>query len=143
MDIDKMCALQKLHTLCLSCCKLEAVPLELANMTALRTINLSNNYIYDLPGSLHTLSHLASLDLRRNRLHFLPTVLTQLTSLRALDLAHNKLQYDRTAVRVAALPLLESFKFPSASETFVWAPQHVRPSYSSFYPLEYSYLAAM
>lgn len=118
--------MQKLHTLCLSCCKLEAVPLELASMTALRTVNLSNNFIYDLPSSLHALSHLNSLDLRRNRLHFLPSVLTQLTSLCALDLAHNKVQYDRTAVRIAALPMLESFNFPSAAETFIWAPNHVR-----------------
>jgi hypothetical protein len=72
---------------------LEAVPLELANMTApAHNQPLSNNYLRSSWVSACTplATYLASLDLRRKQALLPADRPTQLTSLRAPDLAHNK-----------------------------------------------------
>lgn len=121
--------MQALTHLNLASCKLEAVPLELRSLTALRALDLASNLIYDLPSTLHTLSGLRSLKVQRNRLHTVPAVLTLLTCLTALDLSGNEMLYTAVAPRVAALPELVDFQFPAPFESFSWDLANVRSSH--------------
>lgn len=118
--------LQALTHLNLSSCKLEAAPLELPTLVSLEYLDLSNNLLYDVPATLHTLSRLRCLRLERNRLHVLPAVLTHLTLLSELCLTGNEIIYSEIAPRVASLPHLCSFTFPTPFESFSWSTVEVR-----------------
>lgn len=75
---------------------------------------------------MHTLVGLRRLELQRNRLHVLPSVLTHFTCLSALLLTANEVLYTPIAPRIAALPHLRQFTFPTPFESFSWNACEVR-----------------
>jgi hypothetical protein len=124
---------QNLTRLSLSSCKMEAVPLELKNLRSLASLDMSVNLLQQLPPTLRSLTALSSLNLRKNRLYFLPSVVTSLSSLSDLDVRDNEILYDDSAARIAALPNLDRFQFPSPCPDFSWQFKKARPFLSVSY----------
>jgi Leucine-rich repeat (LRR) protein len=71
--------------------KLTELPESLAELTELRSLNLSRNELTMLPEWLGQLTQLQSLYLSHNQLAMLPEWLGQLTQLQSLNLSHNQL----------------------------------------------------
>lgn len=94
--------------------QLKSIPEEIIHMTALQTIDLSNNFFPNFPEVLVYLEQLTSLMYSQERgiyIDKLPDDFVQLHHLKVLDLSHNTF-YEIPSV-IYALPRLKSLNFSS------------------------------
>lgn len=85
-------ALEQLHVLTMSSCKLKTFPISINPLKNLRALVLNNNLITELPGSFPYLPQLNSLILSHNMLTELPASLpASLPALKKLSVGHNQL----------------------------------------------------
>lgn len=87
--------------------KLDCLPLSIARLTHLRSLDVSGNNLAALPDSLMQLSQLEHLSVGGNKLESLPEWLASLSKLKTLNLAENPLtSLPRTLARLAKLQSL-------------------------------------
>ncbi|NLG17298.1 MAG: hypothetical protein GX556_08230 [Fibrobacter sp.] len=70
---------------------LVSIPSQIGSLTALKNIDLSNNFISSLPSSICGLTNLQSLKIQNNRLQSLPAGITALKRINYMDLTYNYL----------------------------------------------------
>jgi Leucine-rich repeat (LRR) protein len=80
-------------------CRITALNESIADLTALRTINLTDNLLETLPGLFGKLDNLTVLNLSRNHLAVIPACVFQLRALRTLDVSHNALDAIPSGIR--------------------------------------------
>ncbi|MFI3219080.1 MAG: COR domain-containing protein [Methylococcales bacterium] len=104
-EIAQLTALQSLD---LTENKLTQLPSEIAQLTALKSLYLSGNKLTQLPPEIAQLTALQRIDLSGNRLTQLPPEITQLTALQSLDLSVNQLtQLPPEIAQLAALQRID------------------------------------
>lgn len=85
-------ALEQLHVLTMSSCKLQRLPSSINPLSNLRALVLNNNLLTELPSNFPHLVQLNSLILSHNKLKMLPASLpASLPALKKLSLGHNQL----------------------------------------------------
>jgi Leucine-rich repeat (LRR) protein len=81
----------KIVNLCLCGLNMETFPESVWKMSALRTLNLSRNFLRFIPTEIGLLSNLTNVDLSLNRISHIPTEFANLYQLQVLNLSHNQL----------------------------------------------------
>lgn len=83
--------LTNLKTLSISRNQISSLPVEIGQLENLTTLSLSRNQLKELPPQIKRLKNLETLDVSNNRLSSLPTEIGQLTKLKSLYLNENQL----------------------------------------------------
>lgn len=92
-SLNKIFSLKNLETLELRCTeKIDAIPPDIGNLTALRVLTLSDNKITSLPPLMGLLENLETLNLSKNQLSTLPGEMLRLKKLKTFDLSDNLLE---------------------------------------------------
>jgi len=89
---SKICIIEKLCSIFLIHCNMNEIPMELYNLTNLKSLNLNNNNISKISPNIKNLTKLTEIYMSKNKISYLPEEICHLKNLSILCISHNNLK---------------------------------------------------